>query len=36
MLKMALHEIAHEEKAIKNQYIEPLYMQDPNPLGPDF
>jgi hypothetical protein len=33
MLKMALHEIAHEEKAINNQYIEPFYMQEPNPLG---
>ena len=30
---MAVHTIAHEEKVINNQYIEPFYMQESNPLG---
>jgi hypothetical protein len=34
VLKMALHGIAYEEKAINSQYIEPLYMKESNPLGP--
>ncbi len=34
MLEMALHGIAHEEKVINNQYIEPFYMQESNPIEP--